>query len=102
MVCRPVSPNLAVACRLRVTDERAAGLWLVPMYAALSTEMQAQAFDPAPKGLRKANPRSTATLGVLLLDASVGSALHSPSCRAHALRARSRPEFQCVVSDCSC
>ena len=37
-------------------DERAAGLWLVPMYAALSAEMQAQAFQPAPKGLRKVQP----------------------------------------------
>ena len=37
-------------------DERAAGLWLVPMYAALSAELQAQAFQPAPEGLRKVQP----------------------------------------------
>ena len=66
-------------CRLGVKDERAAGLLLVPMYAALANEQQAQAFQPAPAGVRKVCLRSC--LAQVLADHSVTVWPPSSRCR---------------------
>ena len=51
-----MSLKLRVMRRLGVKDERAAGLCIVPLYAALSNEQQAAAFQAPPQGLRKVGP----------------------------------------------
>ena len=103
MAVAPPGSRLPCCCRLGVKNEHAAKLHIVPLYAALSNEQQALAFQPPPTGMRKVRsltaPLQLTVMHSLSNAATWGTGM--PRCTRHPCVHELHTHHPCPLPQCT-